>query len=402
MILLGFAVYFLFFNSSRIVHLCHRTLTPPIDMKRFNVLAIACCLLTTTQAQTYVQLNPSAAQSGQTVITGPSFANYFVSSQTTPIGGVGHFVMTASGVARWTIGAFGQETSTNSVGSDFSIFGYDNSGSYIGSYFYMQRATGFTSIGYGPGTTPLSMLHLRMPANGASALNSTLTFGYPSDAGNTNVPIGGVSGGYNIDFNTWRDIQPSQIGARIRAERINNYSAGSALIQSMDLAFSTSNGGGPTGLTEKMRIKSNGNIGIGTANPQSLLSVSGTVTAKQVIVTTTGWSDFVFARGYALPSLDSVAVFSARYGHLPGIPSAADLAAGGLDLGAMQKAQMQKIEELTLYQVDANKKIATLTAENTDLRHGLADLRQELAALKAALQDLQAAQAHATGATGKN
>lgn len=352
-------------------------------MKRLILLAATTCLFAITQAQTYVQLNPTGPQSGMTNISGPSLANYFQSSQPSSSGGIGHITMNEGSVARWVIGTFGT-TQPNSVGSDFSIFGYDNNGAYIGSYFYMQRATGFTSVGYGPGTTPVSLFHLRMPANGASALNSTLTFGYPGDAGNTNVANGAVTGGYNIDFKTWRDIAPDQVGARIRAERLNGWNPGSALVQRMDLVFSTSDGAAAGDLAERMRIQANGYVGIGTAHPQSLLAVAGIVTAQQVTVTQTGWSDFVFAPGYQLPSLDSVAAFTAHNRHLPGIPSATDLAKDGLDLGAMQKAQMQKIEELTLYQVAANKKIDALTAEN-------ADLRQELAELKATVHDLQAA-----------
>ena len=45
---------------------------------------------------------------------------------------------------------------------------------------------------------------------------------------------------------------------------------------------------------------------------------------------------------------------------MPNIPSQKDIAKDGLDLGNMQKNQMQKIEELTLYIIELNK-------QNTEL-----------------------------------
>lgn len=98
-----------------------------------------------------------------------------------------------------------------------------------------------------------------------------------------------------------------------------------------------------------------GYVGIGTSSPQSLLAVAGVVTAKGVTVTTTGWPDFVFAQGYALPSLDSVAAYTQRYSHLPGVPSASDVARDGQDLGAMNKVLLQKVEELTRYAIEAER-----------------------------------------------
>ena len=43
--------------------------------------------------------------------------------------------------------------------------------------------------------------------------------------------------------------------------------------------------------------------------------------------------------------------------HLPGIDSAAALADKGIDVAEMQSKQMEKIEELTLYAIDQDKKI---------------------------------------------
>ena len=44
-----------------------------------------------------------------------------------------------------------------------------------------------------------------------------------------------------------------------------------------------------------------------------------------------------------------------KEGHLPGIPSAAEVKANGLDLGEMNAKLLKKIEELTLYIIEIKK-----------------------------------------------
>lgn len=119
-----------------------------------------------------------------------------------------------------------------------------------------------------------------------------------------------------------------------------------------------------------------GNVGIGTKNPQSLLAVAGTITAKQVAVSQTGWSDFVFDSTYRMMPLGAVATYTQEHKHLPGIPSAVEIEQSGLDLGAMEKLHMQKIEELTLYVIDADKRAShdeDLIARQQTLLTQLAD-----------------------------
>jgi hypothetical protein len=103
------------------------------------------------------------------------------------------------------------------------------------------------------------------------------------------------------------------------------------------------------------KINASGNIGIGTSNPQSKLAVNGTVTAKEVIVTLNGWSDYVFAPNYRLAPLSEVAKHIESERHLPGIPSEAEIVDKGLSMGEMQRLHMAKIEELTLYAIQAER-----------------------------------------------
>lgn len=99
-------------------------------------------------------------------------------------------------------------------------------------------------------------------------------------------------------------------------------------------------------------ITSEGNVGIGTPNPQSKLSVNGTARMREVVVTLDGWPDDVFEEAYQLRPLSEVAGFIDAHGHLPDIPPAAEVAANGVAVGDMQSRLLRKIEELTLYLIE--------------------------------------------------
>lgn len=115
-------------------------------------------------------------------------------------------------------------------------------------------------------------------------------------------------------------------------------------------------------------VSNTGNVGIGTINPQYKLSVNGTIQAKEVRVET-GWADFVFDKNYTLPPLSEVAAFIRKNGHLPGVPSATEIQANGLELAAINTIMMQKIEELTLYVIAQQQKISQLEEQVTQLAH---------------------------------
>jgi len=109
-------------------------------------------------------------------------------------------------------------------------------------------------------------------------------------------------------------------------------------------------------------FNNSGNVGIGTTNPTEKLSVNGNIKCKQVEVSLTGWSDFVFDEDYQLMPLAELENFIQENNHLPGIPSADEVMANGNNLGEMDAILLQKIEELTLY-------IIALKSENEELRN---------------------------------
>ena len=54
--------------------------------------------------------------------------------------------------------------------------------------------------------------------------------------------------------------------------------------------------------------------------------------------------------------------------HLPGVASAKEVAEDGLDLAGMQHAQMEKIEELSLYVIQMDANMTSLKKENEELK----------------------------------
>ncbi len=122
-------------------------------------------------------------------------------------------------------------------------------------------------------------------------------------------------------------------------------------------------------------IKGSGNVGIGVNNPQNKLDVNGTIHAKEVKVDLTGWPDYVFKKDYPLLTLEEVEKHIHEKGYLPNVPSEKEVLENGINLGDNQKILLQKIEELTLYSIEQNKKIKTqsekiqqLESENTQIK----------------------------------
>ena len=109
--------------------------------------------------------------------------------------------------------------------------------------------------------------------------------------------------------------------------------------------------------TDRMRILPNGNVGINTKNPTYTLSVNGTIGTKEVNVTTTGWADYVFKADYELMPLSDVEAFIMKNGHLPNVPTEKDVVENGVNLLEMNVKLLEKVEELTLYVIELEKKI---------------------------------------------
>jgi len=159
----------------------------------------------------------------------------------------------------------------------------------------------------------------------------------------------------------------------------NETSVGTGNRYLIDAGVNTAASGGGTH-TPYFLLTSTGNVGIGTtdnanwqlANSQYKLAVNGSIVATAITVKlTANWPDYVFKKDYTLPSLTDVKTYIDKNQHLPDMPSEQQIAKEGVDLGEMNKLLVKKVEELTLYLIEKDKKEKEMEARLEKLEGAL-------------------------------
>ncbi|CAM4113238.1 hypothetical protein SAMN06265348_103292 [Pedobacter westerhofensis] len=112
----------------------------------------------------------------------------------------------------------------------------------------------------------------------------------------------------------------------------------------------------------RMVVNTSGNVGIGTITPGYKLDVIGSVRAREIRVDMSG-ADFVFENDYKPIPLKDLETFIKERKHLPDIDSAKEMMEKGSNIGELNTKLLQKIEEMTLYIIDQNKKVNLLEAK---------------------------------------
>jgi len=131
----------------------------------------------------------------------------------------------------------------------------------------------------------------------------------------------------------------------------------------------------PVANKAQFEVGIDGRTSIGTSRPSgtgdardAMLSVDGLVLAKlvRVSISNTNWADYVFEKGYKLPSLREVESYINEHKHLPGVPSAKEVTESGIDLAEMNATLLKKVEELTLYVIELEKKVELLNKKTSN------------------------------------
>jgi hypothetical protein len=137
-----------------------------------------------------------------------------------------------------------------------------------------------------------------------------------------------------------------------------------------DVHYTTANANLPTVDWTAQDIFAHRNLGIGTTDTYGYrLAVAGSAIAESVTVKLhSKWPDFVFTDSYPLPSLEEVELHIEEKGHLIGMPSAAEVVQDGIELGDMNARLLQKIEEMTLYILQLEKRIQVSEKENMKMQ----------------------------------
>ncbi|MGJ3244340.1 MAG: hypothetical protein ACFE0O_15470 [Opitutales bacterium] len=117
----------------------------------------------------------------------------------------------------------------------------------------------------------------------------------------------------------------------------------------------------------RMVITDSGNVGIGTKTPTNLLEVNGVIRTREIVVEAQNWPDYVFDSEFQLPSAADIKAFYAEKGHLPSLPSRADLQANGASIGSIQRGMVEHIEILTRLLVEQDERLKQLEASNAQL-----------------------------------
>ena len=101
------------------------------------------------------------------------------------------------------------------------------------------------------------------------------------------------------------------------------------------------------------------------------LYVSGGILTEKLRISysyTSNWADYVFDKNYSLPPLKTIDEYVKKNKHLPGVPSEREVVNNGIEQSEFNIILLKKIEELTLYSIDLEKKIKKIESRKLKVK----------------------------------
>lgn len=182
--------------------------------------------------------------------------------------------------------------------------------------------------------------HLLAPNGNLVAQNVTASTGDVEASQNVKALLGNVSADFG-DVTAGQDVRAgNDVEAFNDVKAVNDVEAGSDVFAGDNLRVGVSSSDMPAGYRA---------------------AIAGKLICEEVRVSLQAdWPDYVFEDDYQLPSPAEWEAFIKTNKHLPGVPSAAEVADQGVALGEMQAILLRKIEELTLVVIEQQKQIEQL------------------------------------------
>jgi hypothetical protein len=245
-------------------------------------------------------------------------------------------------------------TGSANLAIGFGTLNHNTTGSSniaIGMYALKSSNTGSNSIAIGPQTLRISL--------GSQNIAIGTYAGQSLTTGNNNIFFGDVSGSSVTTGNNNLLIGHSASGPDPGITTGSNNTIIGSFLRGFPSSMSNHIILGDGSGNQRLVIDDRGYTGIGTNNPDAKLTVAGTVHASAVLVdqAVQATPDYVFNKDYDLATLKDVKSYIDKNHHLPEIPSAAQVAKDGINLGEMNTKLLKKIEELTLYLIEKDKQL---------------------------------------------
>lgn len=318
-------------------------------------------------------------------------------------------------VINYTTGRIFNNSNLTGLGIGQSAFGTGARSTAIG-YRVRSDATATNSITIGSGVTNGPLFSNSIPNSLAVAFNSNIpTLFVGASAGNNTVGRVGIgTTNPQSDFQVGNNVQKVTAGSSYglvgtNGNTFSNAYVGFNVARIAPGQWKTENDGGGNGGSlllgdmggglriicipstgpidqtpndqfiadhTKFHLRNDGRVVIGSETmvngphdqPNTLLTVDGTVICRELFVTQNNWADSVLSATYPLISLDSVRNYVAVNGHLPGVPSEQEVKTNGSNLAQTDVVLLAKIEELTLYMLQLQKQNAEMQKEIDELK----------------------------------